>query len=73
MTETDDKSETDDKRIKGTKLMIELKAIMNNVDTAKLLKDYKLVRAFNKELTKKRAEIKKLQKKQFIEELAKQK
>jgi hypothetical protein len=73
MTETDDKSETDDKRIKGIRLMVELKAIMNNIDIAKLLKDYKLVRSFNKELTKKRAEIKKLQKEQFIEELAKHK
>jgi len=73
MSETDNKSETDDKRIKNIRLMVELKTIMNNLDTAKLLKDNKLVKGFNKELTKKRAEIKKLQKEQFIEELAKHK
>lgn len=71
MSETDNSNKTNDKENKSVKLMVELKAIMNNLDTAKILKDSKLIKTLNKDLKKKREEIKKFQKEQFIEELTK--
>ena len=54
-----------------TKLINELKAIITNINMAKLLKDKKLLKVFNKDLKKKHTEMKQLQKVQLIEELTK--
>jgi len=53
------------------KLINELKAIITNINMAKLLKDKKLLKVFNKDLKKKHTEMKQLQKVQLIEELTK--
>jgi hypothetical protein len=54
-----------------TKLINELKAIITNINMAKLLKDKKLLKVFNKDLKKKHTEMKQLQKVQLVEELTK--
>ena len=53
------------------KLINELKAIITNINMAKLLKDKKLLKVLNKNLKTKHTEMKQLQKVQLIEELTK--
>jgi hypothetical protein len=53
------------------KLINELQAIITNINMAKLLKDKKLLKVFNKDLKKKHTEMKQLQKVQLIEQLTK--
>tara|TARA_B110000261_G_C13093789_1_gene360904 strand:- start:2988 stop:3188 length:201 start_codon:yes stop_codon:yes gene_type:complete len=53
------------------KLINEMKAIITNIDMAKLLKDKKLLKVLNKDLKTKHTEMKQLQKVQLIEELTK--
>ena len=63
--------ESEDTNNVFAKLINELKAIITNINMAKLLKDKKLLKVFNKDLKKKHTEMKQLQKVQLIEELTK--
>jgi len=63
--------ESEDTNNVFAKLINELKAIITNINMAKLLKDKKLLKVFNKDLKKKHTEMKQLQKVQLIEQLTK--
>jgi hypothetical protein len=63
--------ESEDTNNVFAKLINELKAIITNINMAKLLKDKKLLKVLNKNLKTKHTEMKQLQKVQLIEELAK--
>lgn len=62
-------SESNLENSKNTKLMNEFKLLIQKINMAKLLKDNKLKKALNKELNKKKLEMKKLQKELFMESL----